>query len=251
MLIIAKLSSAIIATISACFILFPVNPAMPGKTNKPQQGNHAPVVKFTSPQNNRSFAANTQVLYGISVTDQEDGESKYDEINPREVLLRVQFVKDGNKIPALTAKPANEPPVLAAILASNCFNCHKSTGKSIGPSFYTISKKYPLTSANISLMTKRIQKGSTGVWGKTAMPSHPELTGKETREIVNWVLQAGSKPDINYFTGIDGSFRIKPSPVPKLKSAYILTAIYFDHGLNDDPSAKRLKGLDRIIVRCR
>jgi cytochrome c len=252
MLIIAKLPAVIVTTLTAGYFLFPsVTPAMTGKINKAQQDNHAPVVKIITPQNNHSLAANTQVLYEISVADQEDGESKYDEINPREVLLRVQYVKDGTAAIALTGKPASEPPALAGMLTSNCFNCHRSTGKSIGPSFYAIRKRYALTSPNISLLTKRILKGSAGVWGKTAMPTHPELTMKETREIVKWVLQVGSNPDINYYTGIDGSFRIKPSTVPKRKSAYILTAIYFDHGLNDDPSVKRLKGLDRIIIRCR
>ena len=227
----------------------------PPKTEKPiihQQENHAPEVKITSPQDNSSFGSNAQVIYTITVSDSEDGDSKYDEINPREVLLKVRYVKDETKLSTeINRKVRNEPAALESILTSNCFNCHKSVSKSIGPSFYAIRKKYAITNANIALLSKRIRYGSAGIWGKTSMPTHPELTKKETQNIVRWMLQNGANPDINYYTGLDGSFRINSHPASKRKGAYILTAIYIDHGIKDDPSKQRLKGQDVVVVHSR
>ena len=61
---------------------------------KNQMENQAPVVKIISPKINSSYRENAQVAYKISVSDKEDGESKYQEINPKEVLLKVEYVKD-------------------------------------------------------------------------------------------------------------------------------------------------------------
>src|SRR5881275_194376 len=51
------------------------------------QENHTPVVKITSPANNGSYTAGAQIHYSINVSDKEDGESKYDEIDAKQVLI--------------------------------------------------------------------------------------------------------------------------------------------------------------------
>jgi len=219
-----------------------INFASPHKRNKTVQENHVPVVKIISPKNESSFAADLQANYAISVSDKEDGESKYDEINTKEVLLEVKYIKDASTIPAeLSNKAQNDALVLAAIRTSNCFNCHNFTGKLIGPSFYDITQKYPSTPANIALLAKRINTGSTGVWGKVPMPTHAELTKEQTQNMVKWIFQTTSNPAVNYYIGTEGNFRLKQ------KGPYILTASYIDHGLKED-STKRLEGEDRIVI---
>src|ERR1700743_3846417 len=52
--------------------------------------NHTPVVKIRTPAANTTVAANTPLRYEISVTDAEDGDSRYDEINPKEVALEIR-----------------------------------------------------------------------------------------------------------------------------------------------------------------
>ena len=241
-----------IAVITGSLVSSFVYPPKAEKHTIHQQENHVPEVRITSPQDNSSFSNNAQVAYMITVSDSEDGDSKYDEINPREVLLKVRYLKDETKLKTeINRKVRNEPAALASILTSNCFNCHKSVTKSIGPSFYAIRKKYAATTANITLLSKRIRYGSAGIWGRATMPTHPELTRKETQNIVQWMLQNGANPDINYYTGLDGSFRINPLPASKRKGAYILTAIYIDHGIKDDPSKQRLKGQDVVVVHSR
>ena len=229
-----------------------VSPPEPNKLVVPHQENHLPEVKITSPGDNSTFTNNEQVTYTITVSDAEDGDSKYDEINPREVLLKVQYLKDETKLKTeLNRKTPNETAALASILTSNCFNCHKSATKSIGPSLYAIRKKYSATTANITLLSKRIRYGSAGIWGKPTMPTHPELTRKETQNIVRWMLQNGANPNINYYTGLDGSFRMNPFPASKKKGAYILTAIYIDHGIKEAPFKQRLKGEDAVVIHSR
>jgi cytochrome c len=215
--------------------------------NKPQQENQPPVVKLIVPQNNSLFDWDTPITYKITVSDKEDGESKYDEINVKEVLLEVKFIKGKLKTSAVTNKAVqNDAPGLAVIRASNCFNCHNFNSKSIGPSFYDISKRYPATVSNIDTLTKRIREGSSGLWVKEKMPSHPELTNGEIKSTVQWILKNGTDPNVNYYTGTEGTIRIK-QPVTGQNGVYVLTASYTDHGLKNDRS-KHLKGADVVVI---
>jgi cytochrome c len=207
---------------------------------KNQQENHPPVIKIVSPQNNTSFDKDAPVTYKISISDKEDGESKFDEINAKEVLLEVRHLmgKSNKKVPS-------DQPGLAVIMTSNCINCHGFNSKSIGPSFYEINKRYTATKANMDTLIKRIREGSSGIWGgKEKMPTHPELTIAETKSAVQWIMKNAADPNVNYYTGLEGFFRIKPDS----KGAYVLTASYTDHGLKDVPG-KRLRGVDVVVIQ--
>lgn len=206
-----------------------------------QQQNHAPVVKIISPANNSSYNSGAQTHYEINVSDKEDGESKYDEIDAKQVLLEVKYFNDASKIN--TAINENDAPGLAAMKTSNCFNCHGFNNKVIGPPFNEINKKYKPTAANISLMEKRIKNGSTGVWGKTPMPTHPELSDAQIKNMVQWIVQTASAPNVHYYIGLEGNFNLKTA---NKNGAYELTASYTDHGINN---AGRLAGKDAILIK--
>jgi len=201
------------------------------------QENHPPVVKIMVPNEGRLTGTDAQVHYVISVSDKEDGDSKYDEINRKEVLLEVRRVRDGAAGQAVLKKGVkDDPPGLALLRTNNCFNCHGFDSKGIGPSFYDVSKRYPFTAGNISQVAKRVREGSTGVWGKVSMPTHPELQQKEAEEVVRWVLQHGAAQDVHYYVGMDGIFKVNN------KGAYVLTASYVDHGLKEGKDV-------RVILR--
>jgi cytochrome c len=207
-----------------------------------QQENQAPVVKILSPQNNSLFDKDAQIVYKIGVSDKEDGDSKFDEINPKEVLLEVRYLKGGK------ASPANsQNNGLNVIMTSNCITCHGFNTKAMGPSFFDISKRYPATKANIDSLVKRIKDGSTGIWGKEKMPPHPELSVTDIKSIAQWIMKNATDPTANYYVGTDGYFRIKPDA--PAKGIYQLTASYTDHGLKDVPGSKRLRGQDVITIR--
>jgi cytochrome c len=211
-----------------------------------QQENNRPVVKIINPKNYSTINSNASVNYSITVSDKEDGDSKYDEINTKEVLLEVRFIGDTTNLAAIIDQPIQiDATGLTAIRTSNCFNCHAFDSKLIGPSFRDIGKKYKPTAANIALLQKRILEGSTGVWSNVAMPSHPELIKQQALDMVQWILKIASDNTTNYFVGTQGSFRM-----PAVKGTYILSASYVDHGLPNQP-AQRLKGQDMIIVNSR
>jgi cytochrome c len=214
-----------------------------------QQENQSPVVKLISPKNTTTFDWDVPVSYKITVSDKEDGESKFDEINPKEVLLEVSYIPSRSKGAAgIKTIVENDPPGLAVIRASNCFTCHNFNSKSLGPSFYDMSKRYPATKSNIDSLTKHIKEGSAGMWeGREKMPAHPELTPGEIKSMVQWILKNGTDPNVNYYTGTEGTFRIKP-PASKQKGMYVLTASYMDHGLKSTPGKQRLKGQDVVMI---
>lgn len=204
-----------------------------------QQEDHPPVVKIVSPQNNSSFDKDASVTYKISVSDKEDGESKFDEINPKEVLLAVRYLKKGKTVSANSQNSG-----VNIIMTSNCITCHGFNTKAMGPSFADINKRYPATKANTDSLVKRIQYGSTGIWGKEKMPPHPELSVTDISSIVQWMTKSAADPNVNYYVGTDGYFRFKPDAP---KGTYQLIASYTDHGLKDVPG-KKLKGQDIVTL---
>ncbi len=213
--------------------------------------NHAPVVKITSPVNNSSFPWNSRIPYSIEVSDAEDGNSKYDEILPKQVFLEVRYLSDASKSNTILHQPMlPDPEGFAGIRSSNCVNCHAFKSKLIGPSFYQIAKLYQQTGDNVNLLTGRILNGTSGVWGNVKMPSHPELTKPEAEEMVNWILKNAGNPDVDYLTGTEGSFELSAPSGEKQNGVFILTASYLDHGAKDNP-ADKLKGQDVIMVRGR
>jgi cytochrome c len=207
-----------------------------------QQENQAPVVKIISPQNNSPFEKDASVTYKISVSDKEDGDSKFDEINPKEVLLEVRYLKNGK------ASPTNsQNNGLNVIMSSNCVTCHGFITNAMGPSFFDISKRYPAIKANIDSLVKRIKDGSTGIWGKEKMPPHPELSAADAKSIAQWIIKNATDPNVNYYVGTDGYFRIRPDAPDK--GVYQLTASYTDHGLKDVPGSKRFRGQNAVSIR--
>jgi cytochrome c len=213
------------------------------KSNQPE--NTPPLVKIINPKNNSAFDFNTAINYEISVTDKEDGNSKYDEINAKEVLLEVRHVA---KLPATNSSVQPDVPGIAIMRVSNCFNCHNFNGKGIGPSFLEIGKKYPVTKANTDTLVKHIKDGSTGTWGREKMPTHTEMTSEDIKTTVQWILKKGADPAVDYYIGLNGSFRIKPPVNANSKGIYILTATYLDHGLKASPGKERLKGQDAVVI---
>lgn len=212
---------------------------------KSPQDNQAPIVKITNPQPNASFDPAAPISYKITVSDKEDGESKFDEINVKEVLLEVKYISAKSKPLPLSKTVPADPPGLAVMRTSNCFNCHNFNSKSIGPSFYDIGKRYPTTKANTDSLIKRIKQGSAGIWeGREKMPAHPELSADEIKSTVQWIMKNALNPDVTYYIGTEGTFKVDPSK----KGSYLLTASYIDHGQKNNPKVQRLKGQDVVVI---
>lgn len=196
--------------------------------------NSPPKVIITSPLNDDHFYWNSIIRYNIKITDNEDGLSEYSEIAANEVLLEVCYLPDTTKIKKyLTekAKASKEHTGLSMLKTSDCFTCHASKNKLIGPSFEQIAKRYPFNKLSIERLTKNVINGSSGIWGKVPMPAHKTMKMGEVSQMISWILEKNSNPNISFYPGIEGAFRTREKSVQgKSREVIILTAGYTDHG---------------------
>jgi cytochrome c len=70
----------------------------------------------------------------------------------------------------------------------DCKSCHKEDGISIGPSFTRVAEKYSKDKNATAYLSQKIVKGGGGVWGDVAMSTHPDLSQKDLKLIVQYVL---------------------------------------------------------------
>ncbi len=215
------------------------------------QENSVPVVRIMSPVNKSTIRWNADVPYTIQISDKEDGNSEYDEINGNEVLMHIMYLPD-------TLKAANyrngkltedEPRAITLMKTSTCFSCHTARSKLIGPSFDRIANKYNYSEEVVATLTQKIIQGATGVWGDVKMPSNTDLKPQEIKEVVSWILKNNKDPNVFYQVGLKGTVRMKEkSEKDTGKGVYVLTASYIDHGLAGNPSLKK-RGQHTIILK--
>lgn len=218
------------------------------RQEKRQIINNSPIVKIITPQNNSRYEWNTPIRYLISVSDKEDGESKFQEIPSGQVSLEVRYQPDTSKLSAYITLLRSDPGRLAVMRTSDCFNCHAMKTRRIGPSFLEIAKKYPPIAPNVKMLGKRIINGTSGAWGNVAMPGHPGLNEKEAQNIIEWFMQNALDPNFDYYAGIEGSLKLKPLTGKKGRGSYILIARYTDHGIKEKAN-ENLTGEDIIVLR--
>lgn len=85
-----------------------------------------------------------------------------------------------------TAKELEEGKIL--ISKSDCLACHKLDVKLLGPSYNDVAKKYAATEANYNLLSQKIIKGGTGVWGTIPMSPHATLKVDDAKKMVKYIL---------------------------------------------------------------
>ncbi|MEO5977727.1 MAG: c-type cytochrome [Chryseolinea sp.] len=193
--------------------------------------NNTPMVTITRPATYGKFEWNSIVPYSITVVDHEDGNSAYDEIPIEQVLMSIRYLPDSSQLRNyLRVESRVYQDVLLQMSATTCFNCHQMKSKLIGPSFESISKKYSNTEASVLSLTDKVIKGTTGIWGDTQMPPHPDLKPDRVQQIVRWILKNGADPNQDHIRGVEGTFRTREKPTGTAKGVYVLTASYADTG---------------------
>lgn len=210
--------------------------------------NSPPVVKLTEPVNNTTYDPDMMVRYAISVSDKEDGESRFDEIPSDKIFLEIRFfssppaTRDDGKF-----RLSVDESGLKRLKKSDCFTCHQFKTQLIGPSFMAIAKRYANNTNAEAILAHSIQGGSQDGWGEAIMPAHPEITEHEAGEIAAWILKAGIDENLNYVVGKDGAFRLTlPSNVRT--GFFLLKATYTDSGLPGQPD-RSLAGYDAVLIR--
>ncbi|MGB8703600.1 MAG: c-type cytochrome [Gillisia sp.] len=203
-----------------------------------QKQNTRPTVKILESTEGKTYEKESRVVFKVQVSDKEDGESKYDEISPNRVLLKLEY------LPSEKKKTLSRTSGLVDILNSNCINCHSFEGKRIGPSFYEINQHSQKEGVNVQEMVKRVKNGSSGIWGKAMMPAHPELSTEEIQRMISWINNPNTFQNTYYFTGIEGSVLLSPLEKGDFTSVRII-ASYTDNGIDNE---NRMQGQDTIVI---
>jgi cytochrome c len=209
--------------------------------------NGPPIVKITAPKNNTAYSWNSLVNYSIVVTYQGKS-TQYQEISSKEVLLKTAYVADLSATagkPAPTTAPA--PAGLLYITNSTCLGCHQFKAKAMGPSFAAIGERYPKSQATIDTLSQHIHAGSSGVWEQGTMPPQMQFTEDQLHAIVTWIMNDAANPNVNYYVGTEGTFRMDAVGPPDSKGGLILTASYVSQAASDHPE-QAPHGEDTVIV---
>lgn len=209
-----------------------------------------PEVKIEQPDDSRSFHWGSRVRYEIRVSDEQDGDSRYGEINPYEVLLEITYLPGEKKNQLEKNKTdlagSDEHQGLSIIRKSACFSCHADKTSLVGPSFSEIADRYNPDIDILEHLGKRIINGSSGQWGNFGMPPNEELSLEESVAIADYILKQGSRNDRWIYSGLEGVFQVIDKPENDEQGIYILTASYVNHGIKDEPDTG-LRG-DHSIV---
>ncbi|MEX0681460.1 MAG: c-type cytochrome [Balneolales bacterium] len=214
-----------------------------GESSTQQPENSPPTVTILQPEHTMSISWNAQVRYAIHVSDAEDGDSRYNEISPLEVLLEIEFLPEMNSRDELNEqieqiKQKAEPGGLALMRTSTCFACHADKTALAGPSFSEIAERYNREPETLQMLGSRIIEGSSGIWGDIPMPSNQEITREEAIQIASYILDQGENTTRWIFPGLEGAFRVIPKPPSVNRGTYVLTASYTDHGVDDKPQSQ-------------
>ncbi len=199
-------------------------------------GNEPPVVSLSLAGSNQSFFfPNQKIAYEVKVSDKEDGSLDDKRIAASSVRITANY-QDGEGSP----QPAGhqEAPVTfmagkSLMARSDCKACHFENKKSIGPAFFDVATKYKPTADNINLLSNKVIKGGSGVWGEVAMAPHPDIGLPEAKQIVQYILSLSSVKKPEPTLPVKGEVTVKiPDGVDPTKGVYRMSASYKDKGFN-------------------
>lgn len=72
--------------------------------------------------------------------------------------------------------------------STGCYSCHSAQEKIVGPAFSSIAEKYADDKGAVATLSQSIQMGSTGKWGRVAMPAHASLKPAEVKLLAELVM---------------------------------------------------------------
>jgi cytochrome c len=200
-----------------------------------------PQVRIIAPDETKTYTWNEQVRYAISVSDKQDGDSKYGEIPSNECSLSITYLPGNKESDIKELIDREEDPALLLIKRSTCFGCHAHKAKLSGPSFEAIATRYGNDETTIKNISGKILNGSKGTWGDEQMPAHPDLTEEQRRKIAAYILEMGDKPNYWIYPGLEGSFRTIEKPKTDTQGVYVLTAGYTSRSGKDGRHSVVLK----------
>lgn len=207
-------------------------------------GNNPPEVKTEILDGNKTFFfPGTPVKYAVTVSDKEDGTTTDSKIPADAVTVTFNYLKgfDMTQIAQGHQMPTAELPGKMLIEKSDCKSCHTIDQKSAGPAYKDVAAKYKTQTGSIDLLAAKIIKGGAGVWGTTEMAAHPQISVDDAKKMVDYILSLG-EDKIEKKLPLTGSV----APGKEEDGAYVLTATYFDKGVDKIPA---LSSSSAVVLR--
>ncbi|MFT3799772.1 MAG: cytochrome C [Burkholderiaceae bacterium] len=89
-----------------------------------------------------------------------------------------------------SAVAADADMAAAAELAktSGCLTCHSLTEKIVGPAYSSVAAKYAGDKDAVATLAQSIQMGSSGKWGRIAMPAQSSVSANDAKLLATWIL---------------------------------------------------------------
>lgn len=200
-------------------------------------GNERPVLDFDLGAGNKTFFMPGQkTQYEVRVSDREDGSLAAGSIDPAQVAVNIDYLPEGfdkiaiaqgHKFSSENARFATAQKIMDK---TDCKACHKPAEKSIGPNFREIGLKYKDQADAVTLLSNRVIKGSTGVWGDVAMAAHPSLSVEDAAELIKFILSHADEKAHPAPLPVKGEHQMSVPDGDKGQGVYLLRAAYTDRG---------------------
>ena len=98
-------------------------------------------------------------------------------------VLAVALLASGAASAALDNKAAEE-----MMRKDGCAACHAIDKKVVGPPFQEVAAKYKGDAKAAAMLTEKVKKGGSGVWGETPMPPNSFVPDADIQDLVAWIL---------------------------------------------------------------
>ncbi len=112
--------------------------------------------------------------------------------SPTEQALATTEKSSPKPVEKVKTKPATSTSAIsegkALMEKSDCFACHKTDVKLVGPAYEEVAGKYPDTEENFSKLADKIVNGGAGVWGEVPMPPHPTVSSSDAKKMAQYIL---------------------------------------------------------------
>ncbi len=205
-------------------------------------GNEPPVIEISVEGSDR-FLPGGFSNYTITVTDKEDGSTADGKISANRVLVTLDFHPQGYDMTKIAqGHQRSELPGKLLIAESDCKSCHLIDERSAGPAYRDVAKRYAKEVRAVEVLSDKVLKGGSGVWGEVAMAAHPQLSKSQAVQMVEYILSlANEEKVVTLPLSGKANFALLPPPGPTATSAHVLTVTYEDNGANGMPSLSTTK----------
>ncbi len=199
-------------------------------------GNDLPEIKVNFSGNSRFYWENSRLDYSVEVNDSEDGMIGKG-IEPSAVTFTADYLARGRDVTEIIQGHQANMEASANLVgkalfeSSDCKSCHNISEKSVGPTLTQIADKYAGNETAITMLTGKVIKGGSGVWGDLMMSPHPQLSTADTEKMIGYILSLNGKGPKS---GLPhrGSYALNKHKSTEKEGTYIFTASYTDRGSN-------------------